>query len=359
MLDETEIIRVLLRSGLLDERTLLDEQLCIEGAQGRNRSHRIHSPEGPCYFVKQGNGPEAVSSVHREASIYQYLLSQSPRNALHDALPEFFGYHERDGLLVLGLSRGAQTLRDFYANHGRIPGGAAVAMGRALAALHRLPPRREPGGGMRFGPAWPLSIHRPWIGVLREASSANLDLIAAIQEFPAFGAHLDDLRTKWRPRTLIHFDLKADNCVMTPRTPADWALKIVDWETCETGDPSWDVGSVFCDYLSLWVHAIPVLADATPQQFLELTRFPLDRMRSPARAFWNSYVQELRLTDGEAREALLLALQYSAARLLQAAFERTQTIEHLTGTVVCMLQLSWNILERPGEAAHQLLGIAA
>lgn len=59
----------------------------------------------------------------------------------------------------------------------------------------------------------------------------------------------------------------------------------------------------------------------------------------------------------ESAESLLRAVRYGAARLIQTAFEQTQRSAALTGNVVCLLHLSFNILQRPHEAAAQLLGL--
>jgi hypothetical protein len=54
---------------------------------------------------------------------------------------------------------------------------------------------------------------------------------------------------------------------------------------------------------------------------------------------------------------LLRSVQYGAARLLQTAFEELQMTDELTGTSVCMLQLSLNMLKQPEAAAVHLLGL--
>ncbi len=52
------------------------------------------------------------------------------------------------------------------------------------------------------------------------------------------------------------------------------------------------------------------------------------------------------------------ATRYAAARLIQTGFEQMQHSTHLTGNLVCLLQLSLNIMSRPQEAMVQLLGIS-
>jgi hypothetical protein len=51
------------------------------------------------------------------------------------------------------------------------------------------------------------------------------------------------------------------------------------------------------------------------------------------------------------------SVRYAAARLVQSAFERTQNSAWITSDVICLLQLSLNILQQPADAAATLLGI--
>ncbi|MGE5177936.1 MAG: phosphotransferase family protein [Bacteroidota bacterium] len=361
MSSPTEVVRYLLRTSLLDERQILEGDLRIDEVSRRNLSYRIQSRHGPCYFVKQGLGVDGRRFVAREGAIYRRLCSPDVPNDLRLALPRFYAYEEADGLLVLGLSPGSSSLQEFHARRGRIPKTVASATGRALAGLHRVPaptPTDTPGPTAR--PAWPLSLHRPDVRLLRNASGASLEMVRMIQEFPDFCRLLEDLRGEWNPTALIHFDWKADNCVIAQdaERPREYRLQMVDWEAAGPGDPCWDVGSVFGDYLGLWLVTIPVLPDTPPARFIGLTRFPLDRMAPAIRAFWSEYAAAAGLDAQERHAVLLRSMRYSAARLLQAAYERMQTSPRVTGNVVCMLQLAWNILERPDEAAASLMGLA-
>jgi hypothetical protein len=58
-----------------------------------------------------------------------------------------------------------------------------------------------------------------------------------------------------------------------------------------------------------------------------------------------------------AREFLMRATRYAAARLIQTGFEQMQHATHLTGNLVCLLQLSLNIMRSSQEAVVHLLGI--
>jgi thiamine kinase-like enzyme len=170
---------------------------------------------------------------------------------------------------------------------------------------------------------------------------------------------LDELSEGWRAETLIHSDIKWDNCiVLAPsRSSRRTTLKIIDWEFAAVGDPLWDVGAVFSNYLSFWLFSIPLTGGDVPGRFLDLARFPLEKMQPALRAFWSAYLRQLEPDTEEADEWLLRAARYAAARLVQTAFGQLQTSVHLAGNLACLLQLSMNIMQRPQEAVVQLLGI--
>lgn len=114
---------------------------------------------------------------------------------------------------------------------------------------------------------WILSIHHPHVSIFRNVSSANIQLIKILQQFPEFGKLLDELYQEWITKTLIHGDIKWDNCLVFASSGSRrmTRLKIVDWEFASMGDPCWAVGSVFSSYLSFWLLSIPITGEYPPQ----------------------------------------------------------------------------------------------
>jgi aminoglycoside phosphotransferase (APT) family kinase protein len=202
-------------------------------------------------------------------------------------------------------------------------------------------------------------IH-PDLGVFGDLSDATLRLLRAVQGSSALCDALDRLRDGWTREALVHGDIKWENWLVAGgatggRQPR---LKLVDWEFADLGDPCWDVGSVFADYLTLWLFSIPITGEQPPDRFLELARYPLERIQPALRAFWRVYVGRMGLDAAAADRALRRATAYGAARLVQSAFERTQVSFRLTGDLLYVVQLALNMLQRPQEAIVHLLGIA-
>ena len=171
--------------------------------------------------------------------------------------------------------------------------------------------------------------------------------------------HLDSLRLDWEATTLIHNDVRWDNCLVSaaPDTNRVTRLKLIDWELSGAGDPCWDIGCAFGEYLAFWLMSIPITGDAPPDRFLHLSRHPIEQMQPAIRSLWQSYRLRVDGDPAESMELLQRGVRYAAARLVQSAFERTQHSAWITSDVICLLQLSLNILQEPLDAVTTLLGI--
>lgn len=363
MLTQRAVVSYLLRRKLISEQAIVEGELKVADASRRNLNFQVISARGPCYLLKQGVGPDGIETVGHEAAVYQRLQSSIGELGFDRYLPRFFGYDQKEQILIIEFLRDAQTLREYHDRKGRFPPTLAAALGTALGTLHRL----NWTGGERDGedrdlkiePPWILSIHRPRLGMLQQLSSATIQAIKIIQRFPEFCELLDDLRREWIHATPIHFDFKWDNCLIVAHRSRNRKidLRIVDWELAGVGDPCWDVGSVFNDCLSHWLGSIPITGETPPERFIELARYPLSKMHPAIRSFWQSYAQRMELDAANSSDWLLRSVKFAAARLVQTVYEGLYHSNKLTGNAVCSLQLSLNILKRPQEATVQLLGI--
>jgi aminoglycoside phosphotransferase (APT) family kinase protein len=355
MLTERQVVDRLMATGLLSPATVVAGDLAIHDASRRNRNFKVVSERGPSFLVKQGFGAEGRATVANEAVVYQALATRGPSLTRH--VPQFFGYDPDHGMIVLELVESAHSLTDHQAR-GRFSQQVARSVGRALGALHGEAPPPDARGRMYATAPFALSVHRPEVSWLRDISEANIELIKLLQGAPGVPELLDEVRQSWRTDSIVHNDYKSENCmVVQGRDGRGTGVRLVDWEGAGLGDPAWDAGSVFGDYLASWLNSIPITGQDPPERFPELARFPLERMRPALRAFWDAYAASAGLDAAAADRQLVQSARFSATRLLQTAFEHTQASSRLTGTTMCLMQVAVNVLRRPHEAAVRLLGI--
>jgi aminoglycoside phosphotransferase (APT) family kinase protein len=362
MLGLSSVASYLLSRGLVSEADIVDGDLAITESPHRNANYKVISEHGPSYLVKQGVGVERAATVEREATVYGFFESVPGGEAMRRYLPRCCHYDPEAHILVIELVMGAEDLDRHYQRVGRFSVEHAGKLGRALGRLHSMPASdwKDYVGGMGAAllPFNVLAIHRPRLDRYTALSGANLHLLRIIQQFPEFGQLLDQLRRDWREECFLHGDAKRGNILAVPTGENGRAgLKIVDWELAGMGDPCWDAGSVLSDYLSFWLLSVPITGKDPPNRFLELARYPLAKMQPSIRAFWDAYTRTMRLDPRTAGEWLNRSVRYCAARLLQTAFDGSQIAAEPTANAICLLQLSLNILQRPRQAAVQLLGI--
>lgn len=357
-------IAYLLRRKLVPARAVARGDLTIWELSRRNRTVSVVCESGPSYVLKLGISPEGIATVAHEGRVYRWLHEHPDAGTMRRYLPRCYGYDTALHMLILELLPHSRTLREHQIRTGRCSRRIAAVVGQALASLHRLA-LGTAGGDVPEGSdaraPWPLHIHVPGLATLQSSSSANRQLIAAVQQRPDVCAALDELREAWRPEALVHHDLRWDNClVVTPeeapgrRRPQ---LRLIDWELAGLGDPCWDVASLFAEYLSFWALSIPATPDEALEPRLERARYPLESVQPAVRACWRSYARHMALDPAARARWLQRITMYTGARLIQTAYEHVQLEVQMTSRGALLLQLAVNILRRPEEALPHVLGL--
>jgi hypothetical protein len=361
MLDQAHVIPYLLERELVGADQVVDGQVTVAESSRRNRSFQVVCDRGASLLVKCGTGPSGRATVAHEARVYRALHGLPAGAGLGQFIQRFYAYDPDRQVLVVELLSPAEDAREYHARRKSFPEAAAAQFGNALSTLHRATALSACAAG--FGEftgrmPWALWVHRPGVEVFRETSNANFQLIRIVQNTPGFGDLLDAARAEWRADRVIHHDIKWENIlVRTGPNRRRPTVRLIDWEFGNVGDACWDAGAVLSAYLSFWLFSIPVTGEAPPEKFLDLAEHPLGKMQPAIRAFWRAYVGGMGLDRATAGEWLVRSVKYAAARLLQTGFEHLQKSAEMTGSAVCLIQLSLNLLRRPEEAIAQLLGI--
>jgi len=348
VLEQAEVVDYLLRRGLLEPKAIVGGELVVRDVSSRNCNYAVEVGDGASYLLKQGRSADGAATVAREAAVYERLVSKGEE--LRSCLPDFLGYDAEADVLVLELLE-AEDLRTRHLHLEEFPAALGEVLGAALGTLHRETHAIYP----EAPPPWVLSIHRPDTGVFRDVSAANLELIKIVQNADGLGKRLDELRAGWRVEALIHQDVKWDNCLVTD----DDRLRLIDWEIAVAGDPYWDLGSALSQYLTFWLFSIPITGSEPPARFPALARFPLDAMKSALRACCEGYAAAVGDSQLLLEESLRRTVAYAGARLIQNAFEASQFAQRLDSAAILHLQLAANLMQRPDDAAEQLLELTA
>lgn len=361
------IINYLLKQNLIRKDRIIQNDLKLLEVSRRNYNFQVISEKGPSYFLKRdkfnSKGEIKFATVAYEAKVYNLLEKTDKENQFFNYLPRCYNFDSKENLLILELINGAVNLADYQFNKIRFSNRIAGELGKALALLHENfnLNNEEVSKFENIYSDLPavFFLTQPDQSAFLNSSSANIEYIKIFQKFEDLTKEFNELRFQWKTETLIHGDIKWRNCLVVSQESlrTKFKIKIIDWELAFMGDACWDVGTIFSEYLNCWISSFPMVEDKSVDKFLETTRFPLQKMHSSIRFFWNTYVKYKKIDPDEQQEFLLRAIKYAGVRLIQTSFEKLQFETNITGEAIYAMQLCLNILSRPAEAAVQLLGL--
>jgi hypothetical protein len=355
--------------GLVTAATVLEGELIIANAARRNRNLRVSRKDGAGFLVKQPDDPThgGAYTLRCEAAFYSFVNDEPAARELRDLLPRFVYFDPERSLVALELYEDAAPLWRFYSKFepNAFPAAAAAATGRALGVLHRT--LRVPGAGadarlgwLRSDVPWVMQVHKPGPEMLSAISPANYQTLRILQTQENLSQHLDSLKNLWRAECVVHGDIKSDNVLVLPAPegsdPKAAEVRLVDWETVQVGDPAWDLAGALQDFILFWV-SLMAPGPYPPEQLAATARYPLIILQSAVRSLWRGYRTAAGLDAKEANALVLRAVRYSAARLIQSAYEMATNAPTLPPTSVLLLQISSNLLADPETGQVQLYGI--
>jgi hypothetical protein len=359
------LVHFLEQGGLVDRRSVVNGGLAVSMSRSRNRFLLVKQRSGASYFVKQAMESEAMTreTVAREAEIYRGAFADDRLQPLRDLLPTFRLYDAAQGILITDLVPEAQNLANFHAKLGRCPPDMARRVGEAIASYHRI--RFVPGAPQAAlfpqKPPWILLLHaEPDLQGLRRSAAAS-QLLDVLLNAPGLDERLAQLRESWTRDTLIHTDMRWENVLLSPRhAPApQQRLHVVDWELADIGDAAWDVAGLMQAYLVFWIGSMPLEAGAGSDELMAGAKYQLADIQPALGAFWEGYIGASNIYRGAPAAFLDRCVRMMGARMLVTAFEMCAYAPAMQGHALVLVQTGLNVLERPGDAVRDLLGIAA
>jgi len=345
---------------------VVEGQLDVISATRRNRNLRVTATNCGSYLIKQPTEPgaPAAETVRQEARFYTWCGRAPQAGPVRGLLPRLVHADPDRALLVLELLPDAVPLWRHYerSRPEAFPAEAAALVGEALARLHAafrgVDPSDDPSlGWLSSDPPWSFSLHRPRIEAPRDISAANREMVRIMQARPAVFRALDALRPLWQRQTLIHGDVKMDNCLLLTDSTGAERLVLADWELVQLGDPAWDLAGALNDFLFFWVVSMP--HDRPLEKMTAEARYPLPVIQPAIRALWRAYARSRTLPEGEAEALLGRAVRFAAVRTLQTAYEIASHFAVMPIPSVLLMQVAINLLADPERGRAELFGLEA
>jgi aminoglycoside phosphotransferase (APT) family kinase protein len=370
MATEHDVLVPLLASGQIEAEWIIDGDLTFQYASRRNRNLRVEGPDAVGFFLKQPVDPllGGVRSLRNEAAFYEFCHSEPAAAPVARYLPRLAFRDASRSIHALELVPGALTLEELQ-QRDPTAGFALEPMqelGKALGTLHSVFRLTGLANDSRLAvldrhAPWALKATRPAPAMLAILSPASCRVFQIIQQEQGMEARLDALRTSWRCETVIHGDVRSNNTLvqipLEVQRPAAQALWIIDWEHVQVGDPAWDLAGVLGEILGCWTSSMPLGPGISPDEMIARARFSLASLRPGLLAFWDGYRSVACAPPDEHAALLHRAVAYSAARLIQAAYELSAERDNMPSQAVILLQISANLLTDPALGQAHLYGL--
>ena len=339
-------------SGLISFDSIVNEQMTVVEVNRRNRNFKVVREHAPGFFVKQVAAFDAVSidTLRRDGRCYWLANNHAEFVSLAPMLPAFHKFDVARSILVIALEERAESLHQLHLRTGTFPVDVAEALAVCLARVH-MSFRSLPASSASS--AFPGT--HPWALTLGDSASFPVSLQSPAGHVLlqiATGMGLDRAmaarRATWQVETLIHGDIKWDNCLRL-NSNVDGEIRLVDWEIADVGDPAWDIGSAFQSYLAHWLFSRSTSSPPAPNFDHGFTL-----MQPAMRGFWDTYV---RVSETKEAQALLdRSISFAAARLIQTAYESLHAANGVTPHSLSFLQLASQLLNEAEEAHRTILG---
>ena len=363
LLTETNIIHYLLDRGLVDAASFVKGNFSCRTGQNRHTNFIINKEyDAHRFFVKQAfTNPEKSTSLRREGLFYELASANEPFQALQKYLPEILLLDNKNSILIVEYLGEYINLHDWLMNGKPIENTEMVAteLATALYSLHSI----TDGGNNELKENDFFYEFKPWILRLPEmktgngraaGSEAEDDGLKLIFSIPGFVELIEQAAKLWEPSCKIHGDSKLNNFLLKQgSTPEEIQIKWIDWELVNTGDPLWDLATVFQSVLTAWVISEDPLYKSTGAG----KTFDISTMQHFISACWKKYAELQSWDPPVGKTKFDKCTAFCALRLLHSCFETTPGAKSLRPYSARLLQLAHNILSNPSVAGEQLLGV--
>jgi hypothetical protein len=355
------LLQYLLAKRLVCSESAVDGDFTVINVSGRNRNFKVLRKDSASYFIKQIQfwDVQSVAMLQCEAACYWLARNDRDFASLIPLTPEFYSYDPERQIIITGLITNGEDLWSHFRRLRKIPADMTAELGALLGTYHS-----QTGSGLTESPQsgiFPRSI--PWIlsperrnsHPFKQLSPATVELFDFVERSVELCSALEELRNNWKTSTLMHGDLKMENCIVS-RNDSDSKINftIVDWELADIGDPCWDIASILQSFLSARIMCLP--PGEVSLSFRDVMTHPSHAgLTETILSFWKQYVEKLRIEAGTSQKLFERCLRFGAARMIQSAYEYMQFSTQLSTNALHLLEVSTDLLTNSAYSVEQLL----
>jgi hypothetical protein len=322
--------------------------LVVNPSIRRNRNFKILRPNHPGYFVKQAKEEDGAKTLRREALCYWRAHDDLRLAPLAQLMPRFVDYDEANGVLVVELAGESETLHQHFLRDRAFTPEIGILLADGLAVYQSEHGRRL--RGEVDDETFPGTL--PWIFTAADEpewfrgwfGEAGSELLTWLCGHPEFLATIRRVAGRWRRDTLVHGDLKWDNCLLVREGEGRHSLRFVDWELADVGDARWDIGGVIQAFLVSW-------------SSWSAYGVSLDAVQPAIEGFWRRTVETRAIPRDQVRALLEQCIECAGLRMAQSALEAVYGAAEVHPSALETAQLALRMVASPNSAIADQLGL--
>jgi thiamine kinase-like enzyme len=350
-LTQKNITFYLLDKGFLHPDYFLSGDYTLSPQMSRNSIFKIQHQKDNGLFVKQ-----LVQQDHTNRYLMQkdatshYLIHQS--NLYKETaqyIPKYYGYDPNHHILITEYFQNTKSIHEEVFRTKTISEAHAKKMAEILASFHfDIRDEINSDESLQF-----YSGDLPWILKMGNLSNTNgrggnNGVVTEIQKNPNLVKKIENIAAQWETYSLIHGDVKWINFIVTEDGKD---VKLIDWEIADLGDPLWDVAGALQSYFSSWILSF----DNRYKEYIKTpnTEFlTIEIMLPIIKIFWDTYAKLKKYSKADKKQKLLKTLKYTAARMIQTAFENNTSQNQIKNNSLKMIQFCDNLLTNTEQVAN-------
>jgi 5-methylthioribose kinase len=365
------------------DKYLRDVELCtdtepdllhVDSVAAKNFNLLVTLSNGNKYLVKQErlvSDGKAAGEFLNEWRIQEFLQLFPERDSFRSLLPVVSHFDAENSIIVFNYLDDYRDLADFYAKENVFSSAIASSIGTIAATIHSSTFNRqdyqeffERDSENKLKGLVPHlidSLERITPEIFGLVPADGLKFFVLYQRYESLAQAITELSTAYNPCCLTHNDLKLNNILIHQ----DWQqsnqniVRLIDWERSAWGDPAFDLGTLICSYLLIWLSSLVISQTLSIEESLRLAATPLEQIQPSISAMTAAYCDTFPEIGEQRPDFLKRVLQFAGLALIQQIQAAIQYQKSFGNTGICTLQVAKSLLCHPERSMPTVFGSAA
>jgi len=343
----------------------------VEQVNAKNFNLLVTFGDGRKLLVKQERHNRQGKTIGEFQNEWQFqkLLNQFPQlENWHLFLPKVVHFDLENSIIVSIYLDNYQNLIDSYRQENSFSEQIAAEIGKALATIHRDTfncQEHQQFFASQTNNLTNQQIHKfvnnlERIGpeIFGTVPADGLKFFALYQRYDSLGQAIAQLIDTFNPSCLTHNDLTLNNVLLRKnwQEENENIVKLIDWERCNWGDPTFDIGTLISSYLQVWLNSLVISKSLSIEESLRLATIPLELLQPSIASFTLTYLNTFPEILEHYPNFIERGIQFAGFSLIQQIQAMIQYQKSFGNTGIAMLQVAKTLLSRPQQSIPTIFG---